>query len=871
MASSPEVMPLNLHITEKLSFRELYDTNGEEEELLFSRINTLEQCEYYSPIAIPNQNSQFSSPNFKLMHVNARSLVKNGERMKDFLHNSNLSMNSILVTETWLRDSQPENQITNFSFCGQNRGGKAGGGVGIYLRNEENFVRREDLMSNKPAMENLSVEINRGHCKNIIISCIYRPPDGNIEQFFDEFHTLLNKVSKMNKIILIGGDFNLNLLQSKSDNRAAQFTDLLFSHNIFPTISRPTRVGLTSNTLIDGIFTNSMNPGTSGVIIELTISDHFPIILDIDIGHIPKPIPPGTVQRRKINPDRLQELSIWLQRKFEKFVDITCPNEATQCLSSAIEIGVNTFLPIQKHNRKASPIKPWVTPAILISINENNILYNIFLKNKTCQHLAEFKAYKNRFLVVIREAKKKYYQELLKKNEGNSKRTWQILKEVIGKGTCRTSQITRIKIQNRQTTDHQEIANHLNSFFTTIGPTLADSLPASNIDPASFIHHSSPHSCFLAPVTAETVREILLALDNKSNGIEPISNSILKKLSSCICQPIAHLVNLCFTSGEFPQQLKTATVTPVYKAGNRDEPGNYRPISVISPLSKIIEKCISIRIHSFIHHHGILSDSQYGFRTNHSTEHALLKFIDYASTEKEKGNIVLGIYLDIKKAFDSVNFKILFRKLDKYGIRGKSLDLIKSYLRSRRQRVKINSDTGIKTMSEEKVVQCGVPQGSVLGPLLFLLYVNDLKNASKEFRTITFADDTNVFLSGPRLEELFAKANTELAKLKEWFVCNQLCLNIQKTSYQLYTCKSMADIPQLAIHNVSIQRAKEVKFLGLIVDEDLSFKSHICYVAQKLSIAAGLMYRGRQILEKSQLLSIYNSLALPHLNYCSLI
>ena len=373
-------MPPNLHILEKLKFIDLVDPIGVEEEILSSRINTLEQCEYYNPIAIPSQNLQFSSSNFRLLHFNVRSLVKNGERMKDFLHNSNLSLNVILVTETWLRDSQPETQITNFIFCGQNREHKAGGGVGIYVQNGENFVRREDLMEMKPAMENLSIEINRGNNKNIIICCIYRPPDSNIEQFMDEFRTLLNKINKMNKIVIIGGDLNLNLLQCKDDNKVAQLRDLLLSHNIFPTISRPTRVGLTSNTLIDGIFTNSLNPGTSGVIMELTISDHFPIILDLDIGHTPIPTPSGTVQRRIINSDRLEDLSNWLQSELVNFADIESPNEATQCLCRAIETGVNLFLPVQKHNRKASPIKPWVTSGILMSINEKNRLYNEFLK-----------------------------------------------------------------------------------------------------------------------------------------------------------------------------------------------------------------------------------------------------------------------------------------------------------------------------------------------------------------------------------------------------------------------------------------------------------------------------------------------------------
>ena len=245
--------------------------------------------------------------------------------------------------------------------------------------------------------------------------------------------------------------------------------------------------------------------------------------------------------------------------------------------------------------------------------------------------------------------------------------------------------------------------------------------------------------------------------------------------------------------------------------------------------------------------------------------------MDLASTEKEDGKYMLGIYLDIKKAFDAVNHEILINKLYKYGIRGVPLSLIKNYLTGRSQRVKLYDRKGSKILSDELRVDCGVPQGSVLGPLLFLLYINDLKNASILFKTITYADDTNMFMSHRNLTDLYASANSELRKIENWFSSNRLCLNVAKTSYQLYTSKKVDIVPTLYISNTQIKREKVVKFLGVLVDESLTFKEYINHICKKVAVGIGFMFRSRDTLEEDQLNTLYNALVLPHLNYCSLI
>lgn len=245
--------------------------------------------------------------------------------------------------------------------------------------------------------------------------------------------------------------------------------------------------------------------------------------------------------------------------------------------------------------------------------------------------------------------------------------------------------------------------------------------------------------------------------------------------------------------------------------------------------------------------------------------------MDYVTDELEKGNYVVGVYLDIKKAFDCVNFEILYNKLIKYGIRGQSLKLIKSYLTNRKQKVKLTDENGTDVFSELSSITCGVPQGSVLGPLLFLIYVNDLQNASNLFHAITFADDTNLFMAAPCMVTLCDSVNTELKNIKTWLDSNRLCLNVSKTCFQLYTKKPFDVTPEIRINDVGITREKLVKFLGVIVDERLTFKQHIDSVAAKFAMNIGFLYRGREILTCIQLKLLYNAILLPHLTYCNLV
>ena len=272
---------------------------------------------------------------------------------------------------------------------------------------------------------------------------------------------------------------------------------------------------------------------------------------------------------------------------------------------------------------------------------------------------------------------------------------------------------------------------------------------------------------------------------------------------------------------------KIASVTPIYKTGDENDFGNYRPISVLPCFSKMLERIMYKRLYNHLSQNHMLYPKQFGFQKSHSTEHAIIQLIDQINSSFEKNNFTLDVFIDLSKAFDTVDHHILISKLENYGVNGNNLRWFQSYLKNREQYLNFNNK--ITTLSQ---ITCGVPQGSILGPLLFLIYVNDLNNASSILDPITFADDTNLFYSQKNIHQLFTKINEELEKIGDWFKANKLSLNNKKTKYTLFHKNSIKDdlpvkLPDLEIANNEIERKKAIKFLGVILDENVNWQEHI--------------------------------------------
>jgi len=354
---------------------------------------------------------------------------------------------------------------------------------------------------------------------------------------------------------------------------------------------------------------------------------------------------------------------------------------------------------------------------------------------------------------------------------------------------------------------------------------------------------------------------------SSSCGLDQIPVTVIKSVNNILSHILVNLINHSFTNAIFPDALKSAKIIPIFKSGDKTLINNYRPISLLNSFSKIYEKIFLLKLNSFLMKHNILNDSQYGFQKNKSTQHALISFVDTVTEALERNHYVIILFLDLSKAFETVDHAILLKKLYSYGIRGVALDLIASYLSNRTQCVEIDG-----VLSSTLPVTCGVPQGSTLGPILFLLYINDLFMCSKILKLLLFADDTTIILTSNDINTLISTVNTELAHLLHWFNRNKLSLNPDKSNYMIFNGhKKLPRHGEIIIGNQIIRQVNTCKFLGVEIDCALKWLNHIRQIESRISSAIFVIRNIRYKINRATALKLYDNLVFSHLIYCNIL
>ena len=437
-------------------------------------------------------------------------------------------------------------------------------------------------------------------------------------------------------------------------------------------------------------------------------------------------------------------------------------------------------------------------------------------------------------------------------------------------------------------TDPVQIAEEFNNFFAQIGSSISHSINPTPVDPLSYVQ-TPPNTPTLTFNQTDPIQIIglLKNFEKKSSpDIDGISINLLKFVSHEIAPPLSHIFNLSLTQGVFPDHFKTARIVPIYKAGDRTSCDNYRPIALVKSFSKILEKIVQLNLINHLEINHLLYTHQYGFSKGKSTEHNLLHLINNITTSLNDGNFTVGIFLDLKKAFDVCNHSILLSKLPKYGISGQALNWFTSYLSNRSQKTDIGGH-----LSSSQNIDISVIQGSLLGPTLFLIYINDFPNCTS-LTTFLFADDTSAIKSGPNLNDLFTQINLELSKIATWYRANRMAVNTGKTKYIIFHNRGRnINTNELALyfndnephdyHNPAnihtLERvynnnpdvtSRTYKLLGIHLDEHLTLNSHYSILCNKLSRALFFLRRVKNILPSNALLTLYYSLFHCHLLYC---
>lgn len=828
---------------------------------------------YYSPHKFAEFKKSLSKTNmdtsFSLLHNNVRSLKRNLEKFQvHLLDELNFNFSVIGITETKITDENffefnPEIPNYKFEFVPTPL---ASGGVGMYIDKNLKYTIIEKN-SNK-AFQALWIEIQFTKKPNLICGVIYRQHNSP-ECFQTYFEEILDKFNSSfpNKPIYIMGDFNINLLKTQTCKYAQNFLLTLQSYALLPTIDKPTRVYKNSATLID-IFTNKVDEKISSGNIISDISDHFSQFCII-----------RSSKQKFVHQHKIRDYSHFSNTKFTNELSqidwesiIAKKKDKVDNLFSTFYNKLNKLT--NKHapfktisKRKAKQFsKPWITKGLRKSIKAKIYFFHSGDTDK-------YKLYRNKIQTLTRISKKLYFHTYFENNIKNMKKTWEGINDLINHKKRNQKHITAIKCQNNDITQNtSEISNILNKYFSTVGQKLASSLSNSTkhfSDYLSADHRA--HSFFFNPVTSlEVEYEITSMPINKAHGLYSCPTRILKCAKQFISKPLGEILNLSILGGVYPSKLKHAKVIPIFKNGDETESGNYRPISLLSNFNRIFEKLIYKRIKSFFEENFVLFKSQFGFREKHSTQHAILDIVNNIQDNMDKKMFSCGIFIDLKKAFDTVDHTILLRKLNHYGIRGSINNWFNSYLTGRTQTTQIGMEISNK---EENTY--GVPQGSVLGPLLFLIYINDIHKCSDVFKFCLFADDTNLLYADKELKSLETVVNRELLSVCEWLSANKLTLNAKKSNFVIFhsfkkKLNYQVNIKMLDSSSnelISIEHKEYVKYLGVLIDENLTWKCHIDNIASKISKAIGVISRMRHFVPSSTLHNIYQSLILPYLTY----
>ena len=812
-----------------------------------------------------------------IFHNNARSIMKEG-RLDEYnilFKSIDNPFNIMIFTETWLTENNKH--LCNFEgytplhllrpidrhFDLKTKGG----GVSIFIKNNIDFKYREDLCLSTPTTECIFIELMHEN-KKYLIGGVYRVPNTNVKEFCDSINRLIEP-HRSHEIVLLG-DFNICLLQDNCHKQELQ--NIMQTNSLFPTILTPTRIAsvlrdgqlVTTQTLIDNIYLNTQNNFKSGSL-EVTISDHFPVFTILSDCKIPATNEETIIYYRLINDITLRKFRYALANSAELndlFSNYTIETIFSQFLTIFTKLYEHYFPIKQLKLTRKGIYKPWIN---LTLISRMKIKDNLFKLSK--RNLIDRKTYndfRNLLNTQIKNAKREYYTNKFNENEGNIKETWKTINNAI---KSKQKSNNKIKlIENNIAVESKDVSNSFINYFTGIANKLTSQLATPTHNATSYLKNRINNTFFMNPIKKEETSKAVTKLKYNGKGSKTVSTLVLKDNNDRISDILTHILNICVTGGYFPNELKTGCITPIYKSGPKSDIKNYRPVCSLSPFSKIFERIIYNRMIEFIDQNNILSANQFGFRKGFSTESAIIQFINNVHNGLNKRNHTVAIFMDLSKAFDVLDHNILYKKLEHYGFRGKFLDLLVSFISNRNYFVSANG-----FISDTKTVNIGVPQGSTLGPLLFLLYVNDMSNSSEIINFTQFADDTTLTHSGPNLKVLTNELEKELSNVLDWLLANKLIINLSKTHSMLFTNKRVDRKITIRANNSNLEQKTECKFLGVIVDDRLTWKSHINHISSKISKSLAILRLLKYTFPKQILKTLYMSLIQPYFNYCNII
>lgn len=788
--------------------------------------------------------------------MNVRSLRKHLDELTSLVSAFKRTIHAIVLTESWLEiDHISVVNIPGYNVIHSIRntsdGFSIGGGVSIFILADltYNVVYENVEDNNNLIVINLPLQ-------KMFLCGIYNNPRSNIDLFLDKIHDITSKFKKL----IIFGDFNINLLNF-NDNKVNLYTSIIHSNGcIFLnklSTEFATRISNTVSTVIDHVITDLVQYNYSFFLSPTCISDHEMILLSFN---------KMTTKKKEIQKKIIID--------YNTIAESSVLNSVNDC-SSFVEL-IQFIQKIIKENTKTINIannkkfkNPWMNKNILVTMKIRDMFYKIKKKYPSDIYvLNKFIFYRNKVANLVKSAKKSYYNNLFENSGNNLKKTWSIVNELIGnKSKLRNPDKIVLKVNDVIISDPELCANSFNDYFSTAAGQLTENMPESNDFLNFLITYEGCSTLHFQPTTTAEIFQLITNLNSSSAvGFDGISCSFLKRFAAELSPITSKLINNVFVSGCVPDILKISKVIPVYKSGDKNCCSNFRPIAMQGGFCKVFESAAQSRLKKHLETNRITNINQFGFTDSSNTTAATLQLVTSIQNNLDRGKLVSCLFLDLSKAFDCVDSRILCKKLEHINLDEKLISLFASYFHNRTQVVCVNG-----VSSNVLGIKKGVPQGSTNGPMLFNIYINDICNIKLNGNIQLYADDLAIVYASDDVIQLSNNMQADLDLLVSWFDSNLLKINVKKTNYIIFEKRNVflddSFHLHLSVYGVLLDRVTSTTFLGLTVDSKLNWHNHVEKLKRSINPIIFAIRRIRYVISEKTAWSMYYAFVHSKLSY----